>query len=135
MKKHVVFCFLLLSAAFLVFTLGYGLGQRPAAGAVTVSVAKSTSPALATQAAAEAPSATTQAVSTTAETIHYPLNINGALMEDLMTLPEMDEILAQNILDYRLKHGRFASIEELKNVYGMGEKHFAAIEDYITVLD
>lgn len=136
MKKYAVFGFLALSAAFLVFTLGYAFAQRRDTGAVTVSVAKEaaayTVPASQSSAATEPVAAEAE---TTAETIHYPLNINGALKEDLLTLPGIDETLAQNILDYRLKNGRFASTEELMNVYGIGEKRYAAIEDYITVLD
>jgi len=41
--------------------------------------------------------------------------------------------MAQRILDYREAQGRFNSIEDLRNVTGIGDKTFAALQDLITV--
>ena len=41
--------------------------------------------------------------------------------------------MAQRILDYRDAEGRFASVDDLRNVTGIGDKTFAALKDLITV--
>lgn len=50
-----------------------------------------------------------------------------------MTLDGIGETLAQRIIDYREIYGDFASVDDLLNVQGIGEKRLAAIRDKITV--
>ena len=40
---------------------------------------------------------------------------------------------AQKIIDYRTANGGFKSVEELKNVPGIGDVRFAALKDYVTL--
>ena len=40
---------------------------------------------------------------------------------------------AQKIIDYRKQNGKFKTIEDLKNVSGIGESKFDNIKDKITV--
>ena len=61
------------------------------------------------------------------------VNINTADIYTLMSLNGIGEVYAQNIIDYRETHGPFKSIEEIKNVTGIGDKRFAQIKDYITI--
>ena len=61
------------------------------------------------------------------------VNINTADAEQLETLKGVGSALAQRIIDYREQNGAFKSIDELKNVRGIGDKKFAAIKDKITV--
>ncbi len=61
------------------------------------------------------------------------ISINTADRETLMTLDGIGEALAQRIIDYRETYGDFASVDELLNVEGIGEKRLAAIRDKITV--
>jgi len=61
------------------------------------------------------------------------VNLNTATAADLDTLPRIGPAMAQRILDYRAAEGRFASIEDLRNVTGIGEKTFAALKDLIVV--
>lgn len=61
------------------------------------------------------------------------ISINTADRETLMTLDGIGEALAQRIIDYRETYGDFASVDELLNVQGIGEKRLAAIRDKITV--
>lgn len=61
------------------------------------------------------------------------INLNSASAEDLMRLPKIGKVTAQRIIDYRNKHGRFSSIDELLNVKGIGEKTFARIKGEVTI--
>lgn len=61
------------------------------------------------------------------------ININTASVEELMTLDGIGEVIAQRIVDYRNEHGKFNSIEEIKNVSGIGDKKFEKIKDRICV--
>ena len=61
------------------------------------------------------------------------ISINTANRETLMTLAGIGETLAQRIIDYREIYGDFASVDDLLNVQGIGEKRLAAIRDKITV--
>jgi competence protein ComEA len=61
------------------------------------------------------------------------VNLNTATVAELDTLPRIGPAMAQRILDYRAAEGRFASIEDLQNVTGIGDKTFAALKDLISV--
>ena len=61
------------------------------------------------------------------------ININTADAEQLETLKGVGPALAQRIIDYREQNGAFKSIDEIKNVRGIGDKKFAAFKDKITV--
>ncbi len=61
------------------------------------------------------------------------VNINTATSEQLQTLQGVGEGIASRIIDYREKNGFFKKIEDLKNVSGIGDARFAAIEESITV--
>ncbi len=60
------------------------------------------------------------------------ININTASKEMLMTIPGIGKVYAQRIIDYRNKKS-FGSIEEIKNIDGIGEKIFEKIKEFITV--
>lgn len=59
------------------------------------------------------------------------ININTATKEDLDTLPGIGPATAQKIIDYRQEHGNFSSIEDIKNVKGIGEAKFSKMQDKI----
>ncbi len=61
------------------------------------------------------------------------VNINTATADQLTTLKGIGESTAQKIIDYRQQNGSFKSIEDIKNVSGIGDKKYAAIKDSITV--
>jgi len=61
------------------------------------------------------------------------ININIASQSELTDLPGIGSVLASRIVDYRRQHGSFYRIEELRNVSGIGDKRFEAIQDRITV--
>lgn len=61
------------------------------------------------------------------------ININTASAEELETLPGIGPTTAQKIVEYRLQHGPFRTIQDIQNVPGIGPATFAKIQDYITV--
>ncbi len=61
------------------------------------------------------------------------VNINNATIEDLDKLPGIGEATANKIINYREENGDFKSIEELKNVNGIGSKKYEQIKDEITL--
>lgn len=61
------------------------------------------------------------------------ININTATALELATLPNIGDVIAQRIVDYRTKHGPFQSLGELTEVEGIGQKRLEGIMDYITI--
>ena len=61
------------------------------------------------------------------------ININKATQADLEKLSGVGASLAEKIVDYRNKNGKFSSIEDIKNVSGIGESKFNSIRDSICV--
>lgn len=61
------------------------------------------------------------------------ININQAEQKELLELKGIGEAKAQAIIDYREENGLFKSLEELKNVSGIGDKIFENIKDSIMV--
>lgn len=74
-----------------------------------------------------------QNFSSAASTQSDLVNINTADAERLATLKGIGPALSQRIIEYREQNGAFKSIDEIKNVRGIGEKKFAAFKDKITV--
>ncbi|NLK51500.1 MAG: ComEA family DNA-binding protein [Syntrophomonadaceae bacterium] len=62
------------------------------------------------------------------------VNINTASVQELDALiPGIGPTLAQRIMEYRQQNGGFRSIEDIRNVSGIGEKRYAQMKDYLTV--
>lgn len=59
------------------------------------------------------------------------ISINDADLSKLKEIPGIGDVKANAIIMYREKNGGFKSIEELKNVDGIGEKTFEKIKDSI----
>lgn len=76
---------------------------------------------------------TTESGTQSAATATGKVNINLADAETLMTLDGIGEATAAKIIAYRDANGSFATIEEIKEVSGIGDKKYEAIKDSITV--
>jgi len=74
---------------------------------------------------------TTSAKSTKANKSQLPININYATFEEFQLLNGIGPSMAQKIIDYREENGFFNSIEDIKNVSGIGEAKFNKIKDDI----
>lgn len=59
------------------------------------------------------------------------ISINNSDISKLKEIPGVGEVKANSIILYREKNNGFKSIEELKNVDGIGEKTFEKIKDSI----
>ncbi|WP_281487022.1 helix-hairpin-helix domain-containing protein [Lysinibacillus sphaericus] len=61
------------------------------------------------------------------------INVNTADAETLATLPGIGPSKAHSILSYREEKGRFQTIDDVRNINGIGDKTFEKIKDSITV--
>ena len=61
------------------------------------------------------------------------ININTASLKELMELPGIGEVTANKIIEYRTQNGKFGTIEELKNVPGIGSSKFENLKEKIRV--
>lgn len=61
------------------------------------------------------------------------INVNTASKIELQTLPSIGEVLATRIIDYRNEFGNFKTIEDIKNISGIGDKTFENLKELIVV--
>ena len=62
-----------------------------------------------------------------------PVNVNAATADELVALPGIGPVTAQRIVDWRVEHGRFASVDQLRQVPGIGPAKLAQIRGRVTV--
>ena len=62
-----------------------------------------------------------------------PLDLNRASAEDLCLVPGIGESLAREIVSYRERRKRFQSVDELRNVRGIGEKKWKEFKKFFVV--
>ncbi|MFI6860699.1 helix-hairpin-helix domain-containing protein [Streptomyces sp. NPDC050421] len=60
-----------------------------------------------------------------------PVSLSTATVEQLDTLPGVGPVLAQHIVDYRTQHGGFRSVDELREVNGIGDRRFADLRPLV----
>lgn len=61
------------------------------------------------------------------------ISINKATYEELITLPGIGPKTAERIIEYRDTYGPFWTLEDIKNVKGIGDKKYARLKEYITI--
>lgn len=62
-----------------------------------------------------------------------PIDLNTATLQQLDGLPGVGPVLAQRIIDWRTEHGRFATVDELTEVSGIGERTLADLRSAVRV--
>ena len=60
-------------------------------------------------------------------------SLNKAIEQDLQKLPEIGPSLAYRIISYRNENGKFSTVEDIKNVNGIGDSKYENIRDFICV--
>lgn len=65
--------------------------------------------------------------------IKFQININTATESELDSLPGIGPSIANKIIVYRNNNGKFKSIEEIKNVSGIGDAKYENIKDFIFI--
>ncbi|GAA3312689.1 helix-hairpin-helix domain-containing protein [Nonomuraea dietziae] len=61
------------------------------------------------------------------------LDLNTATPEQLEELPGVGEVLAARIAEFRTTHGGFRSVEQLREVSGIGDRKYAELKDKVRV--
>ena len=59
------------------------------------------------------------------------VSLNKATQTQLETLPGVGPATAKKILDYRMEHGGFSSVDELLAVKGIGPKKLEAMRKFV----
>jgi competence protein ComEA len=61
------------------------------------------------------------------------VDLNTATVEQLDALPGVGPVMAQRILEWRNRHGRFTRVEQLREIEGIGERRFAQLREMVAV--
>ena len=62
-----------------------------------------------------------------------PVDINLAGLEELRLIPGVGDVLAANIVEWRLRNGRFEKLEQLMVINGIKEKKLSKLRQYLYV--
>ena len=65
--------------------------------------------------------------------VKQKVNINTATQSELETLNGIGPSIADKIIKYREKNGKFRKVEDLKNVSGIGESKYEGVKDEVCV--
>ena len=63
------------------------------------------------------------------------LDLNRVTAEDLESLPGIGPVLAQRVMAYRKSNGGFHTVEELRQVKGIGQKKFDRVRPLVMVAE
>lgn len=61
------------------------------------------------------------------------INLNAASAEQLNALPGVGKVTAERIVQWRQEHGRFATVDQLTDVGGIGDSRLARLRDRVRV--
>ena len=78
---------------------------------------------------------TSNSTTTTTTAFSGKFDLNTVTVEQLTTINGIGEKIAKSIVDYREDIGGFDSLEQLKDIEGIGDKRFLVLCEYLTVND
>lgn len=67
------------------------------------------------------------------EDLKQKIDINAAPWYEIVLLPKLGEVKARAIIAYREKHGRFKSLDELRQINGIGKNIINSLKGYVIV--
>lgn len=68
-----------------------------------------------------------------ATAVSYPINLNSATVEELTSIDGLGESRASAIIEYRDYLGGYTSVEQIKEISGIGDATYAKLAPYLTV--
>ncbi len=63
--------------------------------------------------------------------VDFKVDINTAEVDELITIPEVGQTLAQRIVQYRHQHGPYQTVDDLRHVRGIGPKTLERLRAYV----
>lgn len=98
----------------------------------TTAIQISSSTEAATNSAKSAGSAS-KSSDNSAMAVSYPINLNTATVEELVSIDGLGESRASAIIEYRDYLGGYTSVEQIKEISGIGDATYAKLAPYLTV--
>jgi competence protein ComEA len=63
--------------------------------------------------------------------VQFRVDLNRAEWSEFVTLPDVGELLARRIVEYREQYGPFKSVDDLRKVRGIGPKTMERLRPYL----
>lgn len=82
---------------------------------------------------AKSPTAASKGSDNSAAAVSYPINLNTATVEELVSIDGLGESRASAIIEYRDYLGGYTSVEQIKEISGIGDATYAKLAPYLTV--
>lgn len=82
---------------------------------------------------AKSATAASKSSDNSATAVSYPINLNTATVEELVSIDGLGESRASAIIEYRDYLGGYTSVEQIKEISGIGDATYAKLAPYLTV--
>lgn len=82
---------------------------------------------------AKSPTAASKGSGNSATAVSYPINLNTATVEELVSIDGLGESRASAIIEYRDYLGGYTSVEQIKEISGIGDATYAKLAPCLTV--
>ena len=79
------------------------------------------------------PAAAAAAAAPGSDAASVVVDLNAATAADLDTLPGVGPVMSARILEWRAAHGRFASVDQLREISGIGARTFERLAPHVRV--
>lgn len=86
-----------------------------------------------TTASSSASSTEYQVIVSVQDGVAYPVNLNTCSVEELMNIDGIGESKASAIIEYRNYIGGYTSVDQIKNIKGIGDALYEKVAPYLCV--